>query len=148
MCARTSLVTPMDYREMTQLGADPVRVRSLASMILDHGGAALSKEVVSLLTSLKAYDGAKPVTTRQLEVLYALREKGTRKSKAGRYRADHLVRITWEARLDLVDDDAEDWLDNLRVKGICITLTHGEWRRLLALARRLDLIPRDEWVEL
>lgn len=147
MCAYV-LGTPMDYREMTKLGADPVRVRSLASMILDLGSAALSDKAVSLLTSLKAYDGAKPLTTRQLEALYSLRENSTRKSKAGRYRADHLVSITWEARLDLLDDEAEDWLDEQHAKGSGIALTRSEWRRLLALARRLDLIPIDEWIEL
>jgi hypothetical protein len=138
----------MDYREMTQLGADPVRVRSLAGLILDHGSVGLSDRAVSLLTSLKAYDGAKPLTTRQLEALYALRENSTRKAKAGRYRADHLVRITWEARLDLLDDEAEGWLDEMHVKGAGIALTRTEWRRLLALARKLDLIPPDEWIEI
>lgn len=138
----------MDYREMIQLGADPVRVRSLAALILDRGSATLSEGSVSLLTSLKAYEGSKPLSTRQLEALYALRENSTRKSKAGRYRADILVRITWEARSDLLDDQAEDWLDVQHAKGVGIALTRNEWRRLLALARRLDLIPQDEWIEL
>ena len=138
----------MDYREMTQLGGDPVRVRSLASIILDHGSVALSDKAVSLLTSLKNYNGEKPLTTRQIEVLYALRENSTRKAKAGRYRAERLVRITWEARLDLLDDEAEDWLDRQHAKGTGIALTRSEWRRLLALARQLDLIPINEWIEL
>jgi len=138
----------MDYREMTQLGADPVRVRSLASMILELSTEQLSDRAASLLTSLKSYDGAKPLSTRQLEALYALRENATRKSKAGRYRADHLIKITWEVRLDLVDDEAEDWLDELHRRGAGTALMRSEWRRLLMLARRLDLIPSDEWVDL
>lgn len=133
---------------MTQLGADPVRVRALASMILALNSAGLSERAFSLLTSLKTYDGGKPLSTRQLEALYALRENAARKARAGRYSADHLIKITWEARLDLVDDEAEDWLDELHRRGPGIALTRSEWRHLLALARRLDLIPPDEWVEL
>jgi Ser/Thr protein kinase RdoA (MazF antagonist) len=125
-----------------------VRVRSLAGLILDYGSVELSDRAVSLLTSLKAYDRVKQLTTRQLEALYALRETSIRKDKAGRYRADHLVRTTWEARLDLLYDEAEGWLDEMHVKGAGIELTRTEWRRLLALARKLDLIPPDEWIEL
>jgi hypothetical protein len=139
---------PMDYREMTQLGTDPIRVRALASLIIGHGSSGLSEKAISLLTSLKSYDGAKPLSTRQLEALYSLRENGVRKSKAGRYLADHLLKIIWEARLDLLDDEAEDWLDELHRQGSGIALNRSEWRRLLALARRLDLIPQNEWVEL
>ena len=137
----------MNYREMTALACDPARVRAVAAFILANGrlGASGTHE---FLAHLARYDGTKPLTTRQLETLYSLRERASRRSKVGRYRAGTLIRTAWESRLDLLDDAAEVWLDQLLARGPDAALSRNEWRALFALCRRLDIINPDEWVAL
>jgi hypothetical protein len=137
----------MNYREMTALASDPARVRALAEFILADGGLGASG-THAFLAQLARYDGTKPLTTRQLETLYSLRELSSRRSKVGRYRAGTLIRTVWENRHDLLDDAAEGWLDQLLTRGPDTALSRNEWRRLFALCRRLDIINPDEWVEL
>jgi hypothetical protein len=136
----------MNYREMTALASDPVRVRATAEFILANGRPDASG-AHAFLAQLANYDGSKPLTTRQLETLYSLRERASRQSKVGRYRAGALIRTAWERRLDLLDDAAEAWLDQLHARGPETALSRSEWRRLFALCRRLDIINPDEWVE-
>jgi hypothetical protein len=135
----------MNYREMTALARDPARVRALAEFVLANGrlGASATRE---FLADLASYDGTKPLTTRQLETLYSLRERASRRSKVGRYRAATLIRTAWENRLDLLDDAAEPWLAQLLARGPDAALSRNEWRRLFALCRRLDILNPDEWV--
>lgn len=138
----------MDYREMTTLAGDPVRVRAMASLILQLDPHDLSEGMHGFLSDLSHYDGAKPLSTRQLEALYALRERASRTSRAGHYRAATLINAAWEARFDLLDGDAEEWLDMLRRRGPDVALARMEWRRLFGLCRRLDIVHQDEWIPL
>ena len=135
----------MNYREMTAMARDPSRVRAVAEFILENGrlGASATRE---FLAHLARYDGSKPLTTRQLETLYSLRERASKRSKVGCYRAAALIRTVWELRLDLLDDAAELWLDQLLARGPDAALSRNEWRRLFALCRRLDILNPDEWV--
>ncbi len=135
----------MDYREMTALASDPVRVRTTARLVLATTDDA-SPRMRALLAELCRYDGAKPLTTRQLESLYALREGAWRRSQIGGYRAATLIRRAYENRLELNDDDAEEFLCTLNRRGAEAALSRREWLRLLALCRRLELIASDAWV--
>lgn len=134
---------------MTLLAGDPAKVRALAAMILRLGGGRLGEGAQALLADLERYDGARPLSTRQLEALHSLREQTSHSERAGRYRAADLVRRVWELRLDL-DEDDEAWLDEIKARGADLALSRAEWRRLLAICRRpeIDLLQPDEWVEL
>lgn len=138
----------MDYREMNAIAGDPQRVRATASMILAAIGDELEDGSQTFLGEMADYDGAKRLGVRQLEYLYALRERTWRRAKAGGFRADKLVIQTWQARFDLVDYDAEAWLDDLKDKGAGVALSKPEWRRLIALAKQVGLIEPNQWVEL
>jgi hypothetical protein len=138
----------MDYREMTAMARDPERVRATAKFIMSVATADARSHMRPFLADLCKYDGTKPLTVRQLETLFSLRERASRRSKAGRYRAHSLIRRAWENRADLIDDDAEEWLNALLGRGSDAALTRGEWLRLLALCRRLDIVHGDEWVHL
>jgi len=138
----------MNYREMAMLANDPPRVRALAALILELTGEDLADGMQGFLAELTRYDGSKPLGTRRLEMLYALRERASRRSKAGHYRARSLIGAAWEARFDLTDESAEEWLEELHQRGPDVALSHGEWRRLFALCRRLGILQPGEWVEL
>jgi hypothetical protein len=139
----------MDYREMTRLAADPVAVRSLAHMLLSTRAELLSETAEKLLASLSRYQGEKPLSTRQLEALYSIRESTSRRTKAGKYDAATLVRQAWEARFDLNSEDDELWLEAQSARQKPLALTHAEWRKLLAICRQpeIDLIGAD-YIEL
>lgn len=138
----------MDYREMTRLAADPFRVRATALLIIKLDGDNLPGRMQSFLADLSKYDGSKPLSTRQLETLFSLRERASRSNKVGPYTADHLIKLAWERRLDLLDEDGEGWLEGLHLQGKRIALSRSEKRRLIAHCRRLDIIPEDEWIDL
>src|SRR5262249_23719918 len=137
----------MDYREMTRLAADPARVRATATLIMQIDGDNLAARMLSLLADLSKYDGLKPLTTRQLETLHSLKERASRRTRVGRYKADHLIKVASERCFDLLDEEAEAWLQGLLARGADIALSRTEWRRLLALCRTLEIIHNDEWVE-
>ena len=138
----------MDYREMNAIAGDPARVRATAAFVLAAMGEELEGGSEKFLTEMAAYDGDKRLGVRQLEYLYALRERTWRRAKAGGLRADKLITRTWQARFDLVDYDAEEWLDDLKGKGAGIALSKPEWRRLIALAKQVGLIESNQWIEL
>lgn len=138
----------MNYREMTRLAQDPAGIRGIARMIRTVVADELSETSQSFLSALETYDGAKPLSTRQLETLYALRERSTRRPTAGRHRAATLIKLAFEHRFDLVDVDDEEWLARKHAEGTDIALSAGEWRRLIALCKTLELLDRQEWVEI
>lgn len=139
----------MDYREMSRIGSDPIAVRGLAALLLQRQHASIER-MHDFLTDLRTYDGKKPLSTRQLETLLSLRDTTKRRSKAGKYQARVLAQQAWERRLDLNDEESEDWLDELRQRSAEIGLTDGEWRRLAAICRLPDigLLAPDEWIAL
>jgi hypothetical protein len=139
----------MNHREMAQLAANPHAVRSRAAYLIERLEYDLGDGARSFLSDLLAYDGTKPLSSRQKEMLHGLRQQATRSKTAGRYRADALVLRAWEHRLDLSDDDAEEWLDSLYKKGPSIDLSETQWHRLFAICRRpeIDLLPHDEWIK-
>ena len=138
----------MNHREMTAMAADPPRLRALADSLLKHGGEDLGDGTRRFLADLASYDGSRRLNVAALEALYDIRDKARRFDKLGRYRVADLVRKAWMARLDLNDDEAEEWLVQLHEAGERLIVRRGEALRLLQLARSLDLIPEGEWIEL
>lgn len=138
----------MDYREMSRLAANPDGVRAMAKMILALSKHALSEHTRAFLDKLTAYDGSRPLSVRQQETLFSLRENASRRTRIGGVPIARLVAKAAALRLDLNDDEAEDWLAQLAAEGPAISLTRGECLRLIALCRRLDLIGPDEWIDL
>ncbi|MFY0615734.1 MAG: hypothetical protein JXQ99_29665 [Hyphomicrobiaceae bacterium] len=133
---------------MNAIAGDPVRVRATASMILAEMAGELAEGSEKFLTDLATYDGKKRISVRALEYLYGLREHAWRRAKVAGWRADALIAKTWEARFDLVDYDAEEWLDELKEQGAGIALSKPQWRRLIAMAKQVDLIAAEQWIEL
>lgn len=138
----------MDYREMTRLAQDPAGVRGIAKMIMTVVADELSEKSHSFLASLQTYDGSKPLSTRQLETLYGLREQTSRRAVAGRYRASTLFKLLLENRYDLTEIEDEEWIERKIALGPDAAISSAEWRRLIALCKELGLIDRGEWVEL
>ena len=138
----------MNYREMARLAQDPAGIRGVAKMIMTVVADELSEKSHSFLSDLQSYDGSRPLSTRQLETLYALRERSTRRPTAGRYRAAVLFKLAFEQRFDLPDVDDEEWLETQHARGPEIAISAGEWRRLIALCKDLGIIERAEWVEI
>ena len=138
----------MDYREMTRLAQDPAGIRGIARMIMKLGAEELSEKSQSFLSDLEKYDGSKPLSTRQLEALYNLRERSTKRPTAGRYSAARLLERAFENRHDLPDVEDEEWIETRHAIGPGIAISSAEWRRLIALCKRLELIPSEEWIEL
>ena len=133
---------------MSKLAQDPDRVRTIARAVLQRMPAGLPERGYPFLEDLRNYDGSKPLTTRQQEFLYTLIQLSTKRSIAGSYRASTLIARAFDARLDLVEYDDEEWIVTLRALGPGASLSSGEWKRLLAICRELDLIYKDEWVPL
>lgn len=133
---------------MSRMAANPDGVRAMARTILALSGDSLSENARAFLERMKTYDGARPLSVRQQETLYSLRENASRRTRVGGYPIARLVAEAWSKRFDLLDDEAEDWIAGLVVRGHGIALTRGECMRLLAVCRRLEIIPPDEWIDL
>lgn len=138
----------MDYRAMNRLAGNPDAVRAMARTVLALSKGELSERARAFLEKLANYDGARPLSVRQQETLYSLRENASKRSTIGGYSVARLVADSARVRSDLLDDEAEDWLARLAAQGPGITLMRGECMRLIALCRRLEIIGRDEWIDL
>jgi hypothetical protein len=139
----------MDYREMTRLAQDPAGIRGIARMVMRLATDEMSEKSQSFLSDLEKYDGSKPLSTRQLETLYDLREKSTRSATAGGYSAATLFKRAYELRCELDEmDERVEWLQDRHSKGPGIEISKAEWRRLIALCKQLGVLPVDQWVEL
>jgi hypothetical protein len=139
----------MNYKEMSSLRADPPALRGFAAYVLGMDRGNLAERDINYLHQVRCYDGTKDLGTRQLEYLYALREKVTRSSHAGGYVAHSLVLKAWERRMELPSFDDEEWLDERRKKGEKLVLSATEWRNLFRICRtpEIDLLP-DDWINL
>lgn len=134
----------MDYREMRRLAGDPVKVRAIAAGLAAQA-AGLDGAPREFIERLSTYDGSEPLTTRECEWLYSLRDRASASAKFGGYNLREMIRRAYEARLDLVDDDAEDWLAEIHALGPSVRLPRSQRRRLAAVLRELGLI--DGYVE-
>lgn len=138
----------MDYREMHQIAQDASRVRITAQTILAIVGDSLSEKSHDFLNTMSAYDGAKPLSIRQKEALYALRERSTRSSRISGYKVSTLVQRAFELRVELADDDDVEWLAKLREHGANVLVSKNEARRLIVICKSLEILPADEWINI
>lgn len=138
----------MDHRAMSRLAGNPDAVRSMARMILALSKDALGERSRAFLEKLASYDGARPLSVRQQETLFSLRENASRRSRIGGYSVAVLVAAAHRLSVDLLDEEAEAWLAALAARGAPLALTRSECLRLLAICRRLDLIAPDEWIDI
>lgn len=137
----------MDYREMNRMAANPQAVRTLAAVIKTRASADLSESMQAFLDDMAAYDGETRLSTRQLETLYGLRESTMRLAKAGPYLARDLVAQVYADRALLPSFEEEEWIAQLDAQAP-ETLTKGQWKMLLSLARGQGIIERGEWVDI
>ncbi|HRD74988.1 MAG TPA: hypothetical protein PK264_03475 [Hyphomicrobiaceae bacterium] len=124
---------------MARLAADPVAVRAWAKAIAGNAVAELSDGDRSFLATLAEFDGTPPMSVRQREYLDGLIERTERYPVVDGFRADRLVRLIHEARLDL-DEDEEARIADLAAGGAGLALSPRQWRWVLAVSRRLGLI--------
>lgn len=133
---------------MLRLAQDPDRVRKIVRLLLQQEASGLSDKACTFLEQLRSYSGEPVLTSQQQEFLYGLIQRSTKRSRVGPYKASTLAMRAYEARADLDDDESELWLESLHAQGPGLELYEHEWERLLGICRRLDLIYRDEWVQL
>lgn len=137
----------MDYRAMSALAANPAQVRRTANLVLLRDGHDFSDNAADFLAKLASYDGEKPLTTRELEFLSSLVEGSRKMSRAGNYSASQLVARVYADRLNL-----QYWEEQREIEQLAASepsaLTVRQWKMLIALARQIDIIPADEWIEL
>jgi hypothetical protein len=138
----------LDHRELTALAGDPARLRALAAHLLKFADDRMAEASREYLARLSAYDGSRRLGVAQLEWLHDLRERSKRYRMLGPYRAAKLVETAFQARVELDDEGDEAWLAELKARGGGISVTRAEALRLLAMARRLEIIPSGEWIEL
>lgn len=138
----------MDYAKMNTIAQDPSRVRSMAEKILETPDYKRKESTEKFLKWLATYKGDKLLNTRQKEALYSLYRRSTKKAFAGKYSAAELLKLAFERRFDLNDEDQEYWLEQKISYRQSVLLTNEEWLRLIHLCRRLELIYPDEWIPL
>jgi hypothetical protein len=136
----------MDYREMHSLAGDPFKVRMLATQISATLEGDLTPAAREFVTRLSSYDGAEPLSIREREWLFALRDRTSVTGKLGPYDLREMICRAYCARHDLNEDDAEAWIEELYTRGPDIRLSLSERRRLLFWLRRLGLV--EAWVEI
>lgn len=137
----------MDYKKMNDLKNDPERLRQEAKKVYERLGQELNKSSRSYLGYLMEYDGQVILSVSQLEYFNYLREKSTRCSVVGGYKAHDLIQNAYCNRLDLNDESREQWLSDLVRYGQSVTLSNSQWRTLFSICRELDLIGPD-WINL
>jgi hypothetical protein len=124
------------YREMHELGKDPVRVRALAMRLLALHHDELTDWEIDFLEHMAEWTGPDPLSTRQAEVLFDLRDNLTKRSTVDGLSVKRLLESCWIGRLDLTEDDAA-FLE--RVRG-SQALRRRDLRRLLNCARQLNQV--------
>jgi hypothetical protein len=132
----------MDHFELHNLARNPAAVRSTAQSIKHLLGDAISQSELDFLTKLERFSDNDFLSIRQREFLWGLRERTSRKSTQGGYRASTLVQLLWEARYDLSYEDEED-LGRLRTFGDRLALSRSQWRWVFGLCRQLNIIDDD-----
>jgi hypothetical protein len=126
------------YREMHEVGKDPVRVNRIAEELLLTHKDELDEWRLRFLKDMAAWKGAagEALSTRQAETLFELRDGLKKYSKVGGMKVSKLIEECWMGRLDLEEDD-KAFIE--RVRG-SFDLRRGEVRWLLHCARQLNLI--------
>lgn len=128
------------HKEMKRVADDAVAVRSLAASLLNHPNATWTDWEIDFLENMARFEGPDPISSRQREVLFDLRDSSRHHSSIDGFSVANLVRDCWIARLDLGEDD-EAFISDLKSDGIT-ELKRRQLLRLLHCSRELGLINR------
>lgn len=131
----------MDHRAIAKIASDPASVKTEAVRMRQ----ALSQLTVWQERFLSGLEKDGILESRFWEAFNYLRSKASVKTVVGGYRACDLLRQVYEARLDLNDDEAEEFLVEMVDHETEIALSEMQWRYLFALSRKLHLI-HDEYI--
>lgn len=126
------------HKEMKRLADDAAAVRNLATALLNHPDADWTDWEIDFLENMARFEGPEPISTRQREVLFELRDSSRHYSSVDGLSVANLVRDCWIARLDLSEDD-ELFISDLKSKSV-VTLKRRQLLRLLHCSRELQLI--------
>jgi hypothetical protein len=131
------------WREINEIGKDPVRVRNLAKLLLAVHRAELTEWELDFLQGvLERGEQDEDLTTRQAEKLVEIRDSLKHYSSIDGFNVRRLIENCWMARLDLGESD-EDFINRVRGRG---SLRRSDAQRLLRCARQLHLI--DGYIDL
>ncbi len=126
--------------EMQRLADDPAGVRSLASYLLTVNEVGWTDWEVEFLGSMATRSNPEPLSIRQREILFELRDDAKTYEKIDGFSVKTLMRDCWLARMDLSEDD-EEFIDHLKQKDET-ALKRRPLFRLLHCARQVGLIDR------
>ena len=126
------------HRAMKTLAEDGAGVRALARslLLMAHDWTDWECE---FLDNMATRDDPDPLSMRQREILSELKAAAERHSKIDGFGVPGLIASTWEARLDLDDEDDIAFIEALRASG-ARTVTGRQKGRLLRLARAVGII--------
>ena len=125
---------------MQRLADDPAGVRSLASYLLTVNEVGWTDWEVEFLGSMATRSNPEPLSIRQREILFELRDDAKTYEKIDGFSVKTLMRDCWLARMDLSEDD-EEFIDHLKQKDET-ALKRRPLFRLLHCARQVGLIDR------
>jgi hypothetical protein len=139
--ARGENRTMATQKEIKRLGDDLAAVRRLANSLLEQGDCDWTAWELEFLDAMAARSSDAPLSTRQREMLSALRDSARTYRLVEGLSIPRLIDTCWLERFDLDDDDAA-FIERLKAEQPVATLKHRPAYRLLAIARSLDLAPR------
>jgi hypothetical protein len=93
--------------EMHKVATNAGAVSSLASYLLYLNDANWTDWEIDFLGNMSGWTGLEPITSRQREKLFELRDDATNYSTLKGYSVANLLRGCWLAHLDLDEDDPE-----------------------------------------
>ena len=125
--------------EMKKLADSPAAVNALAASLLNMADVDWTEWEIDFLEGKTRFCGPDPLTTRQREMLFELRDNARSYTTFEGFSVASLLRECWLNRLDLSEDD-EDFIVRLYAQGTT-TLKRRPLFKLLRCARELDLIP-------
>lgn len=124
--------------EMSRIASDPVAVRAMARGLLIVSTAGWTDWELDFLEHLAEWQGREPLSERQREKLFELRDNSTSFTNYRGISIASLVRDCWIGRLDLDEEDAA-FIEELHARKT-VSLKRRQLGKLLACARRLTLV--------
>ena len=126
------------HTEMSRTAANPALVHQMAAFLLSLQDADWTDWELDFLEDMRRYGRAEPLSQRQREVLFDLRDKAQTFPAYQGFSVAHLIAQCWVARADL--DEADDsFIVHLRETNPR-ALRRGALYRLARCARQLGVI--------
>lgn len=128
-------------REIEQIRNDTARWRALARQLPRAGPEALTDWELDFLEEIPNRKWLEQLSYRQAEILLNIRDEVETVSSYRGYSVKWLCSICHDNRLDL-DEEEQAWVELLHAGGAA-SMRRKDARRLMSLARRLDVIEND-----